>query len=55
MQSHYFLRKVTNSCVENGACFLKKTTDISEKMTDNFSPSSERKKEKMKEWRVEKE
>ena len=39
-----------------------KTTDISEKMTDIssktrdiFSPYSERKKEKMKEWRVEKE
>jgi len=32
-----------------------KTTDIPEKMPDIFSPYSERKKEKMKEWRVEKE
>lgn len=23
MQCHDFLRKVTNSCVENGACFFK--------------------------------
>jgi len=32
-----------------------KTRDNPEKIPDNFSPYSERKKEKMKEWRVEKE
>lgn len=49
MQSHYFLRKVTNSCVENGACFFKNKGHSGENAGHFFSifREEERKNEGM--------
>lgn len=49
-----FVRKVTNSCVENGACFFKNNGHFFKNDGHFFSIFREEEK-KMKEWRVEKE
>ena len=48
MQCHYFLRKVTNSCAENGACFFKNNGHFGENDGHFFSILREEERKKRK-------